>query len=151
MSWVFWLNPQLSADVATATVMVPLLISYAMIRLVMWIASGASEPTEEQKRAIERDHNSPVSLVQILTVAFGIGMWILFTTAFSAVVYWSLGMAWSLDLSVKIMRGILYLVAGAAVFLCIRWLCRTVILKIDDIVHAFLTHPIRFPLSRHFQ
>lgn len=151
ISWLFWLNPELSGDVATATVMVPLLISYVMIRLVMWIASGASEPTEEQLRAIEKDHNSPMNLVQILTVAFGVGMWILFTAAFSAAVYWSLGMAWSLDLAVRIIRSIVYLVGGAAVFLCVRWLCRTVILQIDGLVHAFLTQPIRFPLSRHFQ
>src|SRR5882672_7845647 len=73
-------KPAATGDEIAAIAAVPLLISYLMIRAIMWLASGIPEATEEDRRILEqhRGQHPPQFSIQIsgtLAIPFVLGMW----------------------------------------------------------------------------
>lgn len=159
---VMWSDPKASADVIATSAAVPLIVSYLMIRAIMWLASELPELTEEERRRLEEDHKAHAAAIKVewrrrhdekqttaitvttaglLAVAFVLGVWCVVAGAFSALIYWCIGLTQAVSMALSIINWTLGIVAATAVLLCLIRLCRASLLKIAKISHDLFDDP----------
>jgi hypothetical protein len=147
---VFWANKTASGDEIAATAAVPLLVSYLMIRGIMWAASGIPDLTDEEKKALEqRRASEPAPMLTIdisamLAAAFVLGMWWVVAGSISAGVYWALGLNRAFYAAVASVKWTLFVVGGSAVMICLSMLCRAWLVKIARFSHGVFNDPLSF-------
>jgi hypothetical protein len=148
--WVvalFFIEPNVNADEVATAATVPLLISYLMIRGIIWLASGARELSTEEKLEMGKAHKDgrSVEISAFLGAVFACGMWLFIAGLLSVGVYYLLGMPWAVRATVKLIEDIMALVAFIAVWLCLSRLCRPWMIKMAKFFHALLDRPIPRP------
>jgi hypothetical protein len=144
---IVWARPTVSGDEVAAIAAVPLLISYMMIRGVMWAASRIPDATDEERKAFEqgqKEHPPQLSISGTLAIAFVLGVWWVVTGSLSAVAYWGLGLNVAFSAVVSSIKWTLLVVSTAAVLICLTTLCRTWLLKIAKFSHDVFDDPFSF-------
>lgn len=146
---IAWARPAISGDELATIAAVPLLISYLMIRGVMWAASRIPEATDEQRKAFEqRQKEHPpqvsISISRTLAIAFVLGMWWVVTGSLSAVAYWGLGLNVAFSAVISSIKWTLLVVSTTAVLICLMTLCKAWLLKIAKFSHDVFDDPFSF-------
>jgi len=159
---VMWSNSKSSTDVIATSAAVPLIVSYLMIRLIMWMASRIPDMTEEEARRFEREHEMSATAMKVerqrqsdgqdrttvtitpsgfLIVAFVLGVWCVVAGTISAGIYWCLGLTQAVLMAITIVKWTLTVVAAAAVILCLISFCRESLLRIAKMSHDIFDDP----------
>jgi hypothetical protein len=133
-------------DIITTEAIVPLAVSYLMVRIVMLFASGIQLTNEEGMPdfKLENQYHRPsksLKLSTLLVVAFVVGMWAFVTGSISAGVYWLLGLNEAVGASFFVVKWILRIAATVAVCLCLIEFCKTWLLKIAHAAHRLFDDP----------
>jgi hypothetical protein len=143
---VAWANPAATGDEIATIAAVPLLISYLMIRGIMWLDSATPNPTEEEMRAFERSH-APAFSVEVsatLGLVFVLGMGWVAVGTLSALAYWALGLPHAFAATLSSVKWTLFIAAMAAVIICLMMLCKSWLLKIARASHLLFNDPTSF-------
>jgi hypothetical protein len=160
---IAWSDPNASGDLIATSAAVPVMVSYLMIRVIMWLASGLPEPTEEDKRILAEEHRKThttaiaievrsgddgkssaritITRSGLLAVAFVLSVWCTIAGSISAGVFWGLGITKATTEAILIVKWILMLVAGSAVLLCLTIFCRAALIKIAKLSHEIFEDP----------
>ena len=139
-------NPMTSPDVMVTVVAIPLMVSYLMLRLIVLVASGISEPSEAELRAVRAAGQSATTvklgtLVTTLGIVFFAGMWIAVAGLASALLYAVLDLQTASKFALSLVRWIFLGVAVAAVFICLVSMCRFWLLKIAKVSRDLFNNP----------
>jgi len=142
-------NPAASGDEIATTAVVPLLVSYLMVRGIMWLASGAAQPSQEEMRAFEEERlrRSPqfsIEIPALFVFVFLLGMWWIVAGGLSAGAYWALGLTSAFSTTVSSLKWACSIVALDAVLICLITLCGIWLLKIAKFFHDAFDDPFSF-------
>lgn len=151
--WVpllFGISGSHSADEMAVTAAVPLIVSYLMLKAVMWMASGAREMTDDEVRETEKLVNANTGnrtrASDVLGILFLIGVWLGVAGFLSFLTYWGIGLYWAMLGALQLVQAILIITAGSAVLLCLIKLCHPWTIRVARFFFDFLDRPLHFRL-----
>jgi hypothetical protein len=138
------LNPKIGVDEVAATVAIPLMVSYLMVRMIDWLVSdmpGMTPAEKEQFKRLEEAH-SVVSVPPLLAISFIVGAWLCIATGVSLGFYKLLDLSWGFSAAISVLRIAFFLVAAISVAVCIKWLFRIWIVRTAQFLRSLFHFPV---------
>jgi hypothetical protein len=148
---IVWLNPKISGDEVAATVAIPLMISYLMVRAIDRLVSELPEVTAEDKERIERlkEERHTIDIPAILAIPFMVVAWVCVATGLSVGFYRLLGLTWGFSAALVVLKCAVILIGVISVTMCLKWLFRIGIVRTAYFFRSLSHFPMPGSHRRH--
>lgn len=142
-------NRQLSIDEIAASVAVPLMVSYLLVRAIIWLVADVPERTPEEIKQLEAAHTDcqsiAVAIPTAVVVVFVVGIWASITASISLGFYAVLGLSWAFAAALSLLKVVFFIVAVSAISICLVSFCNPWIIKLARFFRVVFHFPVPVP------